>query len=157
MLEKITSSAYNPPLNDQFCKQWRPRWNAAKCCISSGSTLFEKVKKIFRQKNTIFFKKINLRPLEHVDMYNGLSQTRRKNPLVYKGLNDWLHWEIFVSTRYTGEQPFDYYWLAGGGGGGGGAEDFLGKVHLGLEFVGKTYSGQGKCYKYKVWKQILSQ
>ena len=43
---------------------------------------------IFRQKNTIFLKNYNLTPL---DMYNGLSQvylhqTRRKNPLIYKGL-----------------------------------------------------------------------
>ena len=38
---------------------------------SSGSTLFVMVKKIFRQKNTIFFGIFNLTPL---DMYNGLSQ-----------------------------------------------------------------------------------
>ena len=42
-----------------------------KCGISSGSTLFVKVKKIFRPKNTIFFENYNLTPL---DMYNGLSQ-----------------------------------------------------------------------------------
>ena len=36
-----------------------------------GSALFVKVKKIFRQKNTIFLENDNLTPL---DMYNGLSQ-----------------------------------------------------------------------------------
>ena len=47
-----------------------------------------KGKKIFRQKNTIFFENYNLTPL---DMYNEqripslLYQTRRKNTLVYKG------------------------------------------------------------------------
>ena len=44
--------------------------NAALCCISSGSTLFVRVKMIFRQKKT-FFLNYNLTPL---DMYNGLSQ-----------------------------------------------------------------------------------
>ena len=34
------------------------------------STLFVKVKQIFRQKNTIFFKNYNP---AHLDMYNGLS------------------------------------------------------------------------------------
>ena len=33
-------------------------------CISSGSTLFVKVNKIFRQKNTIFFENYNLTPLD---------------------------------------------------------------------------------------------
>ena len=45
--------------------------NAALCCISSESTLSVKVKKIFRQKNSIFFLICNLTLL---DMYNGLSQ-----------------------------------------------------------------------------------
>ena len=50
--------------------------------------MFVNVKKIFRQKNTIFLENYNRTPL---DMYNGLSQvllheTRRKNSLVYKGL-----------------------------------------------------------------------
>ena len=40
-------------------------------CILSGSSLFVKTKKIFRQNNTIFFENYNLSPL---DMYNGLSQ-----------------------------------------------------------------------------------
>ena len=35
------------------------------------STLFVKVKKIFRQKNTIFFENYTL---THLDMYNGLSE-----------------------------------------------------------------------------------
>ena len=38
---------------------------------ASGPTLFVMVKKIFRQKNTIFFENFNLTAL---DMYNGLSQ-----------------------------------------------------------------------------------
>ena len=38
---------------------------------SSGSTLFEKIKKSFRQNNIILLKNQNLAPL---DMYNGLSQ-----------------------------------------------------------------------------------
>ena len=34
-----------------FGKQWRPRWNdTAICGISSGSTLFAKIKTIFREK-----------------------------------------------------------------------------------------------------------
>ena len=43
------------PLNKCFCKQWIPRWNAALCCISSESTLFVKIKTIFRQKDAIFY------------------------------------------------------------------------------------------------------
>ena len=39
--------------------------------MKSGSTLFVKVKKIFRQKNTIFLENYNWTPL---DIYNGLSQ-----------------------------------------------------------------------------------
>ena len=35
----------------------------ALCCISSESTLFVKVKNIFRQKNTIFFVNYTLTPL----------------------------------------------------------------------------------------------
>ena len=44
-----------------------------KCSISAGSTLFVKVKKIFRQKiqYIVFFYNYNLTPL---DMYTGLSQ-----------------------------------------------------------------------------------
>ena len=49
-------------------QQWRPRWNAACCCISSGSTLFVNVKKIFRQKH------LKLYYLTPLDMYNWLSQ-----------------------------------------------------------------------------------
>ena len=45
--------------------------HAALCCISSGSKLFVKVKKIFRKKNTIMFENYSLTPL---GMYNGLSQ-----------------------------------------------------------------------------------
>ena len=62
---------FGKPNKGYFVKQWRPRWNATLCCISSGSTLFVKVKKSFRQKNTIFFGNYNLTPL---DMYNGLSK-----------------------------------------------------------------------------------
>ena len=55
---------------------------------SSGSTLFVKVKQIFRQKNTIFFKNYNLTPHRYVQwtIPSLLYQTRRNNPLVYKGL-----------------------------------------------------------------------
>ena len=42
-----------------------------KCSIISGSSLLVKVKKIFRQKNTICRENYNLTPL---DTYNGLSQ-----------------------------------------------------------------------------------
>ena len=39
---------------EYFGKQWRPRWNAALCGISSGSTLFAK------DKNDLQIKKYNL-------------------------------------------------------------------------------------------------
>ena len=45
--------------------------------------MFVKVKKMFRQKNTVVFENYNLTP---IDMYNGLSQVyciKRKNPFVY--------------------------------------------------------------------------
>ena len=48
-------------------------------------SLFVMVKKIFRQKNTIFLVIISWHPL---DMPSLLYQTRRKNPLVIKGLNN---------------------------------------------------------------------
>ena len=47
------------------------------CCISSGSTLFVKVKKDFQTKNTIFFENYYLTPL---DIYNGLSQVYSIKP-----------------------------------------------------------------------------
>ena len=43
-------------LNGYYGKQWRPRWNAASCGISSGSALFTKTKSIFRERNTLLFK-----------------------------------------------------------------------------------------------------
>ena len=42
-------------LNKFFDKQWRPRWNATWCCISSGSALHVKAKSILRERYTIFF------------------------------------------------------------------------------------------------------
>ena len=72
------------PINSTFTN--------SECCISSGSTQFVKVKKIFRQKTTIFFENYNQTPL---DMYNGLSQVycikleeRGKSILVYTGLSE---------------------------------------------------------------------
>ena len=54
-----------------------------------GSTLFVKLKKICRQKNAIFFKKLYPDTPKYVQwtIPSLLYQTRRKNPLVYKGLN----------------------------------------------------------------------
>ena len=51
------------PLNKIFCKHLRSR-----CCISSDSTLFVNIKKIFRQNKTctVFLENYNLAPL---DMY----------------------------------------------------------------------------------------
>ena len=52
------------PLTSAFANREDPdemqhyKLNAARCCISSGSTLFVKVKEIFRQNNTIFLKAI---------------------------------------------------------------------------------------------------
>ena len=60
--------------------------NIAQYGISSGSTLFVKVKRHSDQKYSILFETYNLTRL---DFHNGLSQvyqTRRKNPLLYKGL-----------------------------------------------------------------------
>ena len=37
------------PQNGKFEKQWRRRWNAARCSISSGSALFAKKKSTFRE------------------------------------------------------------------------------------------------------------
>ena len=37
-------------VKEYFGKQWRPRWNAAYCCISSGSALFAKIKTTSRTK-----------------------------------------------------------------------------------------------------------
>ena len=48
-----------------YNKQWRPRWNAVYCSMSSGASLFVNVKMILRQK-TLFF--------ESLDIDNGLSQ-----------------------------------------------------------------------------------
>ena len=73
LFSKFEKSIFNhlyigKPLNWYFYKQWRPRWNAATCGISSGSTLFvqvrssEKAKKKF--ENYII-------PL---DVYNVISQ-----------------------------------------------------------------------------------
>ena len=47
------------------------------------STLFVKIKKIFRKKNTLFFENYYLTPL---DMYNGLSQVYCMKPegIIYK-------------------------------------------------------------------------
>ena len=75
---------------------------------SSGSTLSVKIKKILRKKMQYFFENYNMTPLE---MYNGLSQaygyqTRRKNPLVYKGL---ICISIFCemqSIQIANVQPF---------------------------------------------------
>ena len=58
-------------------KQWRPRWNALKCSVSSGSTLFAQTKTIFRERNAILFWNNNLWP---IDVYNGPSQVCFFNP-----------------------------------------------------------------------------
>ena len=54
-------------------KQWRPRWNAAWCSISSGSTLFARTKMIFRERKLIQFLFGNFN-LWSLDIYNGPSQ-----------------------------------------------------------------------------------
>ena len=55
------------PYNRYFCKQWRPRWNAALCCISSGSALFAEVKTIFRDRNTSKFgNSLSCDPLRYI-------------------------------------------------------------------------------------------
>ena len=53
----------------------------------SGSTLFVKVKQIFRQINTLLFENYNLKPL---DMYNGLSSVYCIKPegRIHKYTND---------------------------------------------------------------------
>ena len=63
-----------------------------KCCIPSRSTLFVKVKELSDKKYDIF---LIINKLTHVDTLYAkwttlslLFQTRKKNPLVYKGLNN---------------------------------------------------------------------
>ena len=61
------------------------------CSISSGSTLFVKVKSSSVRKIQYFFENSNLTPLDNYLLWtiqSLLYQTRRKNPLVYKGLKD---------------------------------------------------------------------
>ena len=56
----------------------------------NGSTLFVKVKKIFRQQIQFFFIKYKPTLYHRYVQWTILSllyQTRRKNPLVYEGLN----------------------------------------------------------------------
>ena len=62
---------------------------------ASGSTLFVMVKKIFRQKNTIFFENFNLTPL---DMYNGLSQVYYTKREGCKGLKNTVTYSIESSV-----------------------------------------------------------
>ena len=59
-------------------------------CISSGSTLFVKVNKIFRQNNTIFFENYNLIPLIYTMNYPKLIVSNQKEEsiisIIYKGI-----------------------------------------------------------------------
>ena len=47
------------PPHQYFGKQWRPRWNAAQCGISSGPPLFSKTKTIVREKNQYYLEIIS--------------------------------------------------------------------------------------------------
>ena len=61
------------------------------CSITSGSTLFVKVKSSSVRKIQYFFENYNLTPLDNYLLWtiqSLLYQTRRKYPLVYKGLKD---------------------------------------------------------------------
>ena len=57
---------YWKSLNGYFDKQWRPGWKAAWCCISSGYSLFAKIKTIFRYKNTSNILFLALRMIQQV-------------------------------------------------------------------------------------------
>ena len=57
-------------LNENFWKQWKPRWNAA--YISFSRLHYIRVYTVCKvKKNTMFFENYNLAPLK---LYNGLSQ-----------------------------------------------------------------------------------
>ena len=91
------------PLNRYFGKQLRPRWNAALCCISSGSTRFAKIKTTFWDKNTSLFRKVYLWPLKE---HNGQSYANsinmyRKIHQNTKGLNK-MSFEQNKKIRKTG-------------------------------------------------------
>ena len=62
-------------------------------------TVCKELKKIFRQKNTIYFEKYNLTLHRYVQwtIPSVLYKTRRKNPLVYKGLKG-KYWECCGSV-----------------------------------------------------------
>ena len=66
------------------CKEWRPRWNAAKYCISSGTTLFVKVKKIFRQIKTCQKEK-------NISIQRVKDQYMKINTLKYISVYDEVH------------------------------------------------------------------
>ena len=53
-------------INWYFNKKWRPRWNAAKCGISSSFILFVVIKTIFRDRTTTYLEISMSHPLKYI-------------------------------------------------------------------------------------------
>ena len=78
-------------LKEYLGKQWRPRWNAALCSISSGSTLFAKTKTIFRDEWEFYF--------EFTSCY----------PPIYT--TDHSKYIVRVATQYPFQNSLTFHWL----------------------------------------------
>ena len=80
-------------------KQWRPRWNAALCNISSGLHCLLRHKWSSEKEIQYFFGKNNLWPL---DIYNGLSKVYCIKPeaLVHKRLLYMPRWGAALCRHY---------------------------------------------------------
>ena len=98
------------PLNRHFWKQWRPKWL---CCISSGSTLFVKVKKRSSDKRIqYFFENYNPTPLDVISpWFHGIVRGRSNCcPSVLLNLLYLLQrkkWQYFSYSRWLRQKQDD--------------------------------------------------
>ena len=96
----VTVCFIDQSINRCFGKQWRPRWNAAEGCISSGSALIAKIKTIFKYRNTSFDRNFDQQPLK---IQNGLCHTYCIK--IYEIIHHWSEWKELNDIGSQGPAP----------------------------------------------------